>query len=494
MSDALSPAAAPAARALPLTAATLALATACVVLGGFMALLGLSTPPWMDEFNTYVTTMRGHSVQTFFDYVLRGQHPLGFEGPIYLAQQLGVTDLPALRLYNLVGVALTFGAVWISYRRQALTAAQAAVVLALYASSVNFTSYFGSLRPYFLVFSASIAAALAWRLMWQAGWRNALWLWCGALAIFTNLHYFATIFGGVLTLGLIVPRLLARDAKGAMAIGAVSALAASPALVLGALQSASTIDSGTLYYFTPGVLAGLGAIGTAIGAAAAANLPAAASALWGSYSALRRRTQRDALGLLALATLFFALMLGAHLFKPLLYDRYLIAASGAILVPLAVLGAGPSAHRFAAPTICAFGLLVQGWMLFFAPRLVGWEQSAEIVAQAVQVCPTTQVYDVPYARVSNGPIWTTPLNPTEVEARRFGYRYYAARHHFTTQDIAPGASIGPSGACPSVIWIEHFWPDTPPEKLLSNLRIYNKGPALFTQIGSGVVVTVGSRP
>ncbi|HWA23909.1 MAG TPA: hypothetical protein VG735_16055 [Caulobacterales bacterium] len=492
MSEALDTAAAPAARVMPppLTKATLVLAAMCFVLGALIALIGLSTPPWMDEFNTYVTTEHGHSLHTFFDYVLRGQHPLGFEGPIYLAQALGVTDLIALRLYNLWGVALALGAVWISYKRGALTAVQAAVIVALYASSTNFMSYFGSLRPYFLVFSSSIAVALAWRLVLLHGWRTALLLWCGALAIFTNLHYFATIFGGLLTAGLLVERLVARDRNGAIAIAAVSTLAASPALVLGILQSNSTIDSGTLYYFTPGVLAGLAAIGAAAGAAIAMNAPAALCALWGGYLALRRRAEIDALALLGLAVLFFALMLGAHLFKPLLYDRYLIAASGAILVAVAILGAGGAAHRLAAPAICVFALLVQAWTLFFAPKLVGWEQTAEVVAQFVQDCPGTQVYTVPYARVSNGPIWSTPLNPTEIEARRFGYRYYAARHHFPIHDLAPGASIGASGGCKAVIWIEHFWPDTPPERLLSNLRIYNKGPAFFTQIGSGVVVTV----
>lgn len=478
----------------PLKATTLALASACFLLGALIALLDLATPPWMDEFNTYVTTMHGHSLAQFFEFSLRGQHPLGFEGPIFLAQALGVTDIVLLRLYNLAGVALALFAVWLAHRKASITLAQAAVIIALYVSSFGFLSYFGSLRPYFLVFSASIAVALAWRMIFIEGWRKPLWLWCGALAIFANLHYFATIFGGLLTAALIVQTLVRRDVRGAVAIGVVSAFAASPAIVLGALQSTSTIGSGTLYYFIPGLGSGMDAIVHATGAAIALNVPVGLCALWGAGRAVWRRENLDALALLGVVLLFFAIMLGAHLYKPLLYDRYLFAAAGGIMVAAAVLSTGTDWRRFLAPVICAYALLVQGWALLFAPRLDGWEPSAEFVADFVDKCATTKVYTVPYARVSNGPIWTTPLNPTEIDARRFGYHYYAARHHFETQELSPGASVGPSGNCLSVIWIEHFWPTSPPEALLFNLRIHNIGPAYFAQIGSGVVVTVGPKP
>lgn len=487
------PATAPLHRNQPYTPeakAALALTGVCLVVGAWIAFVNFTTPPWMDEFNTYVTTGRGQSLRSFLDYVLRGQHPFGFEGPLYLAQRAGVVDLMALRGFNLLGVALVFAASWVAFRRNAISAVQAAVILSLYASSLALPGYFGSLRPYFLAFSASIAVALAWRLVSVAGWRNALWLWFAALTIFVNLHYFATIFGGLLTFGLVAGRWREGDRKGAAALSAVSALAASPALILGLLQSTSTIESGTLYYFTPGLAEGLAAIGGAVAAGLAWNIPAGLSALAGGYSAVRRRTDRDALILAGLAIVFFALMLAAHLIKAMLYPRYLFAASGALLVAAAVLGAGPYAHRLAAPIICAFALLAQTWTLCFTPKLVGWEQSAGIVAGLVQQCPASTVYAVPYARVSNGPVWTTPLNPTEIDARRFGYSYYAKRFGFAAQEISPGAGIGAAKGCPAIIWIEHFWPKSAPERLLSNLQIQNLGPAYFSAVGSGIVVTI----
>jgi hypothetical protein len=404
-------------------------------------------------------------------------------------QRAGVTDIAALRLLNLLGVPLVLFALWISHRRGVMAAAQAAAAIALYASSNNFLFYLDALRPYFLVFSASIAAALAWRLVVRQGRETALWLWFGALAIFVNLHYFATIFGGLLTLGLVAHHLRLRDLRGALIITCVSLLAAAPALVLGVLQSRETLGGGTLYYFAPGVLVAFGAFGAAALAAIACNLPAVLAALAGLRTP---RAFAAELSLIGIVVMFFALMLIAHLIRPMLFDRYLMAAAGAILVPVSIMA--PRVHRWVAPAICLFAIGVQVCTFAFAPRLVGWTESAEMVEGMTQNCAQSQVYTVPYARVSNGPIWETPLNPTEIEARRYGYSYYAARHHFTLRELKPGDTVSANGACPSIIWIEHFWPTTPPAYLLYNLKLYNTGHARFTQIGSGVVVAVAQAP
>jgi hypothetical protein len=472
----------------PAARASVGLAALCLVFGVALAMGALSSPPWQDEFNTYVTT-RAHSLHTFFEHVLRGQHPLLFEGPIYLLQRAGVTDIAALRLLNFLGVPLVLVALWISHKRGVMDLAQAAVAIGLYASSNNLLFYLDALRPYFLVFSASIAAALAWRLIVRQGREKTLWLWFGALAVLVNLHYFATIFGGLLTLGLIAHYLRLRDWRGAVIIAATGLLAAAPALVTGALQSRETLDGGTLYYFAPGASMAFGAFGAAALAAIAYNLPALLATLAGLRTP---RAFAPELALIGIVVMFFALLLIAHLIRPMLFDRYLIAAAGAILIPVAIMA--PPAHRLTAPAICVFAIGVQVWALAFAPRFVGWTDSAEMVAAITQSCAQSQVYTVPYARVSNGPIWETPLNPTEIEARRYGYDYYAARHHFTVRELRPGDSVSASGKCPSIIWIEHFWPATPPAYLLYNLKLYNSAPARFTQIGSGVVVAVARAP
>jgi hypothetical protein len=486
---------------LSYAAVLLGLSGLVLAMGLLMALSTLSRGPWMDEFNTLVTTLRGNSLDVFFAHAMRGQHPLLYEGAIYIAQALGVTDIAALRLLNLVGVPLAVGAVWASYRNGALTLAQAATVVALYASSVNFLTYFAFVRPYFLVFSASIAVSLAWRVMMRpvadgAGAR-ALAFWGVTLAIFVNLHFFATILGGCLTLGLLVDRWLRNAWRDAFLIAAVSLVAAAPALIMGALEARYTIGAGVLYYFPPDIQFALSAVLRAIVAGFADNVVAVGCAIAAALFLWERpaawRDARDPIILCGVVAFYLGLLLAANALKPMILDRYLIAASGGVLVPVAVLSAGRMAPKYAPIAVCLVALLVQDYDLAYN-RLgwTGWNPSSGAIAQKVRDCPSTAVYAVAYARVTDLPIATTPLNPTEIEARRYGYRYYAAKYHFSYQELAPGAVVGAGKTCPAVIWIEHFWPDgrMSAEDLLANLELRAAGPADFDQIGSGVLVTV----
>jgi hypothetical protein len=481
--------------------APIILAVLVFVFGLAIALSNLSNGPWMDEFNTLVTTLRGHSPAVFFEHVVRGQHPLLYEGVVYLAQATGVTDIAGLRLINLLGLPLVFGATWISLRRGALSGAQAAVVIALYGSSGNLLSYLASVRPYFLMFSASIAAVLMWRLMLRAEPRKApLGLWAGALAVLVNVHYFGTIFGGLLTLALLIDRLTQKRAREMLAIAAASLLAAAPALVLGLLQYSYTSGGGVLYYYPAGVDYALVSFRDASWAAIAGNFVAGPCAIVALITAIRHgalaRDYRDVLTLAGVGLAFFLLLLAMHQIKPMIYDRYLIAASGALLVGVAVLSAGPAAPRYAPFAVIAFALVVQASFLAARQSAFNWSPSAQQVRNIVRNCPSATVYGVPYARVNNGPIWTTPLNPTESEARSYGYRYYAQQLGFAvTADLAPGDVIAAPGACPAVVWIEHFWPgEKTAADLLAKLRLTAPADAYFGQVGSGILLIAPGHP
>lgn len=492
----------------PATRAPALLENAPIVLAGLVfafglaiALSNLSNGPWMDEFNTLVTTLRGHSPAVFFEHVVRGQHPLLYEGVVYLVQAAGVTDIAGLRLINLLGLPLVFGAVWISVRRGALTLAQAAVVIALYGSSGNLLSYLASIRPYFLMFSASIAVVLMWRLMLRAEPRGApLALWGGALAVLVNVHYFGTIFGGVLTLALLIDRLARKQVREALVISAVSGLAASPAIILGLLQYSYTSSGGVLYYYPAGLDYALLSFSNASWAAIAGNFVAGACAIVALIAAFRQkaliRDYPDILALAAAGLAFSLLLLAMHQIKPMIYDRYLIAASGALLVGVAVLSAGPAAPRYAPFAVIAFAFVVQANFLASRQGAFNWSASAEQVRNIVRNCPSATVYGVPYARVNNGAIWTTPLNPTESEARSYGYRYYARQLGFAvTADLAPGDVIAAPGACPAVVWIEHFWPgEKTAAELLAKLQLTAPADAYFGQVGSGILLIAPGHP
>jgi hypothetical protein len=351
------------------------------------------------------------------------------------------------------------------------------------------------------MFSASIAAVLIWRLMLRAEPRRApLALWGGALAVLVNVHYFGTIFGGLLTLALLIDRVACKHYRDALEIAGASLLAASPALILGALQFSYTSTGGVLYYYPAGLDYALLSFREASWAAVAANFVAIACALIAMIAALRRRTllsdYRDLLALTGVGIAFFLLLLALHQFKPMIYDRYLIAASGALLVGVAVLGAGPAAPRYAPFAIILFALFVQANFLATRQSAFNWSASAEQVARIVKNCPSATVYGVPYARVNNGAIWTTPLNPTESEARSYGYRYYARQLGFSvTADLAPGDVIAAPGACPAVVWIEHFWPaEQGAAELLAKLQLTAPEDAYFGQVGSGVLLIAPGRP
>jgi hypothetical protein len=472
------------------TALAVWLAALTFLLGAAIGLDRLAIEPWQDEFNTIATTLPQFTLHDFLEHSRRGQHPFLYEGLVYLGQHAGLTDPNALRLINLVGIPLAIGSVWLSWRMGMITTAQAAVVVALYASSANFVIYLASIRPYFLMFSAAIAVAMSWRLVWRDA-PGAIWAWAITLAIFVNLHYFATILGGVATAALLIYRARHGRWRDVFALAAVSGLAAAPALFAGVTQAPYTTHSGVLYYYPGGLLHGLTMIYGATLDGIAVNLPAVLFGAVGAFYIAKHPPERgewhDVIAFAAVVGVYFALTLTLHLIKPMLYERYFTGAAGFILVIVALCAAGAHAPRLAPLAICAFAALVCVYSYLYGPVQPGWAKTADAIQKTIAACPSTKVYSVPYARISNGPIWTTPLNPTEIEARRYGYDFYARRRGFTYQELKPGDTIVPDRACPTLIWIEHFYPFDG-MGLLYNLKLRGEHVAYYEQLGSGVLI------
>ncbi|MGE3302202.1 MAG: hypothetical protein AB7M12_03740 [Hyphomonadaceae bacterium] len=476
--------------------AALSLAAITLFAALAIALARLDAGPWMDEFNTIVTTLQGFSIRDYLDRALRGQHPALYEGLVYLAQNAGLTSIAALRLLNLLGAPIVLATAWSAWRCGAVSPAQVAIVVALYASSANFVNYAPAVRPYFLMYSASIAAALAWRTLARDGAaKRALIFWGLSLFVFANVHYFATILGGLMTIAALVAPLRTRRWRDATRIAGVSLLAAAPALLMGLAQAGYTTTAGVLYYYPAGLAFALKTAQAAIAAAFAANWPAALLALALPVLPRLRRAPSsaaaDGWALWAIALSFFALVIALHLIKPMIWERYLMAAAGAILVGAALLAGDSRGPRWVAPLVCLYALFALFATAKASPPAAGWSISAAEVARRAQTCRDTRVLAVPYARVSNGPVWSTPLNPTEIEARNYGYRYYARRYGFSFTELKPRDRVAPpSGPCPTLIWIEHFWAGEPTaQALLRNLEIDGPPSAVYERIGSGVIVT-----
>jgi len=178
--------------------------------------------------------------------ITRDLHPILHYGMVYLLQAAGVTDIALLRSINLLGLPLVIFAVAYGFRLKLINLSQALIVWVLFASSPIFFEYFAELRSYFLLYAASIATSILWYVLMRqidAGQNvsaTTISIWGACLAIFVNLHYFATILGGMLTAVLLMRLAIRGLWSKLLVIAVVSLVAAAPALVLGALQEVST--------------------------------------------------------------------------------------------------------------------------------------------------------------------------------------------------------------------------------------------------------------
>jgi len=101
-----------------------ALSILILLSGLVIALSTLSRGVWIDEFHTHVSAARGVSPTEFLTTMSKDQQPLLHYGLIYLAQAAGITEFPALRSLNILGVLLVLAAAWWGARRRAVTPTQ----------------------------------------------------------------------------------------------------------------------------------------------------------------------------------------------------------------------------------------------------------------------------------------------------------------------------------------------------------------------------------
>jgi hypothetical protein len=472
----------------------LALATLVLAAGLAIAFSTLSRGVWLDEFITRATTAPDVTGRQFLVAMSTEQHPLLHYGLIFLAQAAGLTTFAELRGLNILGVVLVLAALWHAYRRHVVDSSAVCIIVSLYASSPIFLDYFAELRAYCLLYSASIAVTLAWLTLRETAATKRtssgdLVVYGVSLAIFTSLHYFATLLGGLLTLALALEHGLAGRVKTAMAISVGGIIAAAPALVMGAIQREATFAPGRNTWVTTSPMAAVSTIGHVIRDATASNLPALACGIVTMLFLVERKSLwkdlRGAVMLGATVALFFAVILGLNTLRPIVVDRYLFAAAGAVGVGVALLSARPGMPQLATSAICLFALTME----VDAVRTRrfhrdGWRTSAQEVAHQVASCPGTRVFADPF--VYQG------VADSEARFWREGYRFYADAFAFDFAEIGRGATVSAAGVCPSLVWIEHSWrvQGFPLDRLLAELNIKVIGGAALSYVGSGAVIVV----
>lgn len=465
------------------------LAATAFAAGLILALSTLQRGVWLDEFWTLMATDPAQSPTMFWQTMAKDVHPILHYGLIYVARTLGgVEDVVGLRAFNLLGLPLAVGAAWYALRCSALTVRQACIIAAVAASSAMFLDTLAEIRTYFPLFCASIAVTLVWRLLMirlqrgEPAGAGGLAMWALCLVVFVNLHYFATFFGGVLTLGLIGT---ARDRR-AISIAAVSAAAALPALALLAAQSVN-MDTTIVAWILTGRIDGAYVLADNVWAAVGENIIALGCAVVAMLFLIGDRKDwrpyRQDLILVGLLAAYAAALVVANAFRPVIIDRYLIAVGGATAVVVAVLATHPRLPAWSVSAICVFAMLVQ-FRSWHDDRLMspGWSESARFVADQVAACPGAKVFLHPDLAGADLPAYRA--------SRRVGHLYYAQRLGFAVEDTGAGQDIAPDAACPNVLWVEDM--TTPPalgaQDALKIVGLRSDGPAELYRIGKASIV------
>jgi hypothetical protein len=490
----------------PLSIIDIFLAILVGLFGIAVALMTLNRGVWIDEFITIAWTTPGTSLREFLHVIITWEvHPILYYCIVYLPQAAGVTDIALLRCINLLGLPLVIFALAYGFRHKSISLSQALIVWVLFASAPIFFEYFAELRPYFLIFAASIATSTLWYVLMRhidAGQNisaTMILIWGAYLAIFVNLHYFATILGGMLTAVLLMRLAIHRLWSQMLVTAGVSLVAAAPALVLGAFQVFFTLPKGTTSWIQTSPIESIKMSVRLVEKAASWNIAAVAGAVVMCLYILEDRRKwielQTPVILLGVAALFLGALVFINAITPLMMDRYLIACAGAVTFSVAILAASSGAPVWLPAAASGIALLLQAQTLRSNHLSIdqrGWLPSARAVAQLKSECPTTKIFAYPAYNQLNG-LTDIALG---LKLNSVSYGYYSKKFQFSYEDLRPGATIAASSPCPSVIWIEHMYyvfnqnPNADADEVLSKFHINKVGAAELKRYGSGVVIIV----
>lgn len=472
-----------------------------IVLAVWISLQFINRNPWMDEFWTQIVIRLGKTPTGVFDELKGDVHPYLYFGVVWLGDQLGLRSIAELRLLNFGGLLLLGLPLWAVVRSKDLPWRGALWALVIYSSADLSLQFTPELRPYQLTFGASAGLAVLWiafarRLMALAPLAPWLWfVWFVMVAILSNLQYFGCLIAGMLTavlLGAMVVRGSWRQAA-ILAIG--SALAAAPAVAMVLIQRDGPA-AGALTWITTTPSEARWTLMFVVLRAGLSNVVLVAAALVTLFLAVRGRADLrefvPAIGLAAVAGIFFMGMYVANFVQPIVVDRYMVAAAGVLVVAMAAFLASPTAWArgpvictllFCAACLYSSVLLLKSYAAGAAAR-PGWMPTAEAVRAAVGACPATKVYTVLRVR-NDGDRYAKATAKT----RRYGFAYYAQRVGVRTLEFQPGDRVSPANGCPAILWLEHAQPSTV-ERFADKLPIPPGTTKTLRLLGSGGLVYV----
>lgn len=477
---------------------------AAIVVGLAAASQALGRGVWFDEFWTLALISPGSSALDILRQLRGDAHPYLYFGLVWLGQVLGLDTIWSLRALNLLTPLLIAAPLVVGVRGGDIAWRTAALLLVAAISSPVFLYYAAELRPYAMTFGAAIGLSTAWYICLRrilgglalGGGLLALWtLTLGALA---NLQYFGCLMGGIFT-GLLLLALIARRRwREALVVAGFSLLAAAPAVALAWVQAQGAIggDMGWItttpkqaVWLTIGLVMRAGLDNTAL-------LLLAAIAMIGLLRATdARRDAVPALGLMAAGGLFLALLMVANFLKPLIIDRYLIAAAGVLLTG-AVLLAGGASSRALSPRLtrvlivlaCLVAIAGAARSLIYrAEDREGWRTSALALKAANARCAGTRIYTAAH-------YVGRPVSPAYarlyLQTKRYGHRYYLEQVGLAATELPSDRRVAPRHGCPAIVWLEHAHIRPPAEAFAEDLARTNGSATDLVFVGSGALVFV----
>ena len=425
--------------------------------------------PWYDEFYAFYLVRPGVPLPALVPAWLRDNHPPLFYALVWAWSRLiaGTSlagTVEGLRTINLVVLAGLIGA----FVRMARTDTWFARIvwydcLAL-AATFPALDRIDQVRSYFLSFAlaAIVLPLLARHIMGRAQQRETLIL--GVLLAFAcSVHLVTTVIIAALVATTVAQHMFARRWDDARRLAVVAALALVPFGVMMTLQFSTIVANTHVFWIPGGVNAARWAIETEAHAALFANsalVLIAAAGLASIVTGLRRHeTQAQTTAILiitftAALVLALAVLIAAHLYRPLLITRYLVALDPVFALILAVCADAATRNMpvRAVVAIDALGLLMTGFALHTNCVVTlaqpSWDGTGTAIAANIRACPQITVHaDM---RWNTLPLSNPPRDNRDVVP--FSYRFVAQRFGFA---LAPGGARSLSATCPNLFWTEH---------------------------------------
>lgn len=436
-----------------------------------MSLLGcalvwacLHRGPWYDEFYTQFVTRPGVPWGTALrESWLADNHP-----PLYYILARATAWLGAIAQHRLLNVALGLAALAgaTAIVREVPRLVPAASLLALELAANPWMLITGSeLRSYFLSLCAGAVFALglcAVRLTGEAGGRerqSAFWI--AALLAF-NTHIITSLTCAALALPFLIEAGYRRRWREFYAVGMPVVASGAIFTAVTAIQLPIWLSNTAVFWIAPGFDSARWSVEWAVLRTIESNPVVLAAALVGALLLVRdlaisRKPSGEAWALLLLTVgvVIAAIgLVGLHLLRPILIEKYLMALIAAVCVGMALAG-GRLLESLALRWrvfVLGGGALATAWALALnvplAVERVGWQTTGRAIAREVAHCPGTVVHTDPFWNAE-----VMAMMPRDnAQVVPFAYRYVARSFGF---EIAPAASRVMAAHCPTVFWGEH---------------------------------------